>query len=83
MLRVIHRLLVVWRGELPGLPVGAAVRHTDCCAFFPRCKVGARQGHIVATHNDDAVVFIHFDDGEYGARPKSEVSHVWDMEVSR
>ena len=84
MRRFFHSLLLIWRGELPeGNLERAEVRHTDCCAYFPRCSVGARNGHIVATHANDTVFLVHFDDGEYGTRLRSEVEQLFEKEAVR
>ena len=50
------------------------MRLAECCAFFPRCAVGERRGHVVGTHDADAAMFIHFDDGEYAVRKRDEVT---------
>lgn len=79
MRRLFTALWLIWKGELPEVPVEAAVRHTDCCAFLPRCKVGARSGHIAAVHGE-VMLLVHFDDGEYGVRHTSEVEHLFERE---
>lgn len=63
-----------------GSNLGRGVRLAECCAYYPRCVVGERRGHLVGVH-DDTVFTVHFDDGEYAVFGKDEVEILYREEA--
>ena len=78
-------LATLWGNDVPEEVLSEKeppMRTAECCAFMPRCHVGVRKGHVVSTHEEGVVLFVHFDDGEYAALNVDEVEFEFAKEAA-